>query len=196
MAAETPVKIDHTHPLFLQSLDTPGMILIPIQFTGSENYGLWSRSMSLALKAKQKLGFVTGACAKESFEKNLHEEWETCNAIVHSWIMNYVSKDLLSSIIYASDAHAVWEDLQKRFDKVNRVQIFQLHRSILRLSQGADYVAVYFTKLKELWAEYDILVPYPDCGCPKSKEHMTHLQQQRLMQFLDGLNDTFDQAPR
>ncbi|XP_019229949.1 PREDICTED: uncharacterized protein LOC109210920 [Nicotiana attenuata] len=139
--------------------------------------------MRLALKAKQKLGFVTGACAKESFKENLHEEWETCNAIVHS-------------IIYASDAHVVWEDLQERFDKVNRVRIFQLHRSILRLSQGADSVAVYFTKLKELWAEYDVLVPYLKCGCPKSKEHMTHLQQQRVVQFLDRLNDTYDQARR
>lgn len=114
--------------------------------------------------------------------------------VVHSWIMNSVSKDMLSGIIYVSDAHAVLEDPQERFDKVNRVRIFQLHRSISRLSQGADSVPVYFTKLKELWVEYDVLVPYPNSGCPKSKEHMTHLQQQRVMQFLDGLNDTYDQA--
>ncbi|XP_075112915.1 uncharacterized protein LOC142182614 [Nicotiana tabacum] len=197
IVAETPAaKIDHTHPLFFQPSDIPGLVLIPIQLKGLENYGLWSRSMRLALKAKRKLRFVTGACVKEAFEKNLHEEWETCNAIVHSWIMNSASTDLLSGIIYASDAHAVWEDLQERFDKVNRVRVFQLHRSISRLSQGADSVDVYFTKLKELWAEYDVLVPYPDCGCPKSKEHMALLQQQRLMQFLDGLNDTYDQARR
>ncbi|XP_070054003.1 uncharacterized protein [Nicotiana tomentosiformis] len=189
-------KIDHTHPLFLQLSDMPGLIIIPIQLTSSENYGLWSRSMRFALKAKRKLGFVTGACAKESFKDNLHEEWETCNAIVHNWIMNSISKDLLSGIIYASDAHTVWEDLHELFDKVNRVRIFHLHRAILRLSQGADSVVVYFTKLKELWANYDVLVPSPNCGCPKSKEHMTHLQQQRVMQFLDGLNDTYDQARR
>ncbi|XP_075084090.1 uncharacterized protein LOC142167839 [Nicotiana tabacum] len=137
-------KIDHTDPLFLQYSDTPGLILIPIQLKGSENYGLWSRSMRLPLK----------------------------------------------------DAHAVWEDLHERFDKVNRVRIFQLHREISRLSQGADSVVMYFTKLKELWAEYDVLVLSPNCGCPKFKENMTHLQQQRDMQFLDGLNDTYDEAHR
>ncbi|XP_070050350.1 uncharacterized protein [Nicotiana tomentosiformis] len=110
--------------------------------------------------------------------------------------MNSFLKDLLTGIIYASDAHAVWEDLHERFDKVNRVRIFQLHRAISRLSQGEDSVVVYFTKLKELWAEYDVLVPSPNCGCPKSKEHMIHLQQQRVMQFLDGLNDTYDHARR
>ncbi|XP_075099541.1 uncharacterized protein LOC142176312 [Nicotiana tabacum] len=130
------------------------------------------------------------------YKDALLEEWETCNAIIHSWIMNSVSKDLLSEIIYASDAHAVWEDLKERFDKVNRVRIFQLHRSISRLSQGSDSVSVYPTKLKELWAEYDVLVPFLDCDCPRSKEHMIHLHQQRVMQFLDGLNDTYEQARR
>ncbi|XP_070047124.1 uncharacterized protein [Nicotiana tomentosiformis] len=143
-------KIDHTHPLFLQPSDTLGLVLIPIQLIGSENYGLWSRSMRLTLKAKRKLGFIIGDCKKESFKDALHEEWKTCNAIVHSWIMNSVSKDLISGIIYASDAHAVWEDLKKRFDKVNRVRIFQIHKAISRLSQGTDSVVVYFTKLKEL----------------------------------------------
>lgn len=46
---------------------------------------------------------------------------------------------------YASDVHDVWEDLKERFDKVNRVRIFQIHRAISRLSQGTDSVAVYFT---------------------------------------------------
>ncbi|XP_070029263.1 uncharacterized protein [Nicotiana sylvestris] len=127
--------------------------------------------MKLALKAKRKLGFITGNCKKESFEDTLHEKWETYNAIVHSWIMNSVSKDFVSGIIYASNAHAVWEDLKERFDKMNRVMIFQIHEAISKLSQGTDTVAVYFTKLKELWAEYDVL-------------------------FLNGLNDTYDQARR
>lgn len=40
--------------------------------------------------------------------------------------MNSVSKDLLSGIIYASDAHAIWEDLKERFDEVNRVRNMDL----------------------------------------------------------------------
>ncbi|XP_075084341.1 uncharacterized protein LOC142167877 [Nicotiana tabacum] len=170
-------KIDHTDPLFLHPSDTPSSVLIPIQLTGSEKYGLWQRTLRIALLAKRKLGFVTGTCKKDSFKKELHEEWETCNTIVFSWIMNTVSQNLVSGIAYATDAHLVWKDLKERFDKVNRVRIFQLHREIATISQGTDSVDTYFTKLKELWSEYDALVPSPGCDCVKSKDFIVHLHQ-------------------
>ncbi|XP_070040377.1 uncharacterized protein [Nicotiana tomentosiformis] len=79
----------YTHPLYLGPADTPGVVLIPVKLTGSENYGLWK----------------------------LQEQWGTCNAIVLSWLMNTVSTELLCGIAYASNAHLVWEDLRERFDK-------------------------------------------------------------------------------
>ncbi|XP_075099374.1 uncharacterized protein LOC142176183 [Nicotiana tabacum] len=144
------VKIDHRHPLFMHSSDTPGSILIAIQLKGSENYKLWQRLMRIALQAKQKLGFVTGTCRKELFDDEFHDHWETCNAIVLLWIMNIVVPHLFSGITYASDAHLVWEDLRERFDKVNKVRIFQLLREIATISQGTDYVSIYFMRLKGL----------------------------------------------
>ncbi|XP_070007604.1 uncharacterized protein LOC142165376 [Nicotiana tabacum] len=71
------------------------------------------------------------------------------------------------------------------------MRIFQLHRAIATLSQGIDSVSIYFTKLKILWNEYDALTPTPN-----SKEYVEHLQQQRLLQFLSGLNDSYDQDRR
>lgn len=52
-----------------------------------------------------------------------------------------------------------------------------------------------FLKFKELWHEYDVLVPFPNC-CEKSKEHAKNLHQQRVMQFLSCLNESYDQARR
>jgi len=131
---------------------------------------------------------------KESVQDEHHEHWETCNALVLSWIMNIVSPSLLSGIVYASNAFLVWEDLKERFDKVNYMRIYQLHREINTIVQGTNSVAEYFTKLKELWSEFDAMVPSIDCGCDKGKGNMEHLQQQRLLQFLGGLNDSYDQA--
>ncbi|XP_070057893.1 uncharacterized protein [Nicotiana tomentosiformis] len=104
--------------------------------------------MKIALLWKRKLGFVTGTCTNESCETELHEQWETCNAIVLLWLMNTMLTELLSGIAYASNAHLVWEDRRERFDKVNRMRIFQIHRAIATLSQGTYYVSAYFTKLK------------------------------------------------
>ncbi|XP_070036360.1 uncharacterized protein [Nicotiana tomentosiformis] len=153
-------KIDHMHPLFVHPSDTPSSILIPVKLTELKNYGLWRRSMRIALQAKRKLGFMSGTCKKDSFKSELHVDWETCNAIVLSWIMKTVSPDLLSGI---------------------RVTI----------SYGTDFVSAYFTELKELWIEYDAMVPIPN-----SKKYAEHLQQQSLMQFLSRLNETYDQARR
>ncbi|XP_075099078.1 uncharacterized protein LOC142175966 [Nicotiana tabacum] len=114
--------------------------------------------MKIALLGKRKLGFMNGTCTKESCTTELQEQWETCNAIVISWLMNKVSTELLCVIAYASNAHLVWEDLREIFDK-------------------------------DLWIEYDAMVPKAN-----SKDYVDHLKQQRLLQFLSGLNDSYDQA--
>ncbi|KAH0689417.1 hypothetical protein KY289_016775 [Solanum tuberosum] len=58
------------------------------------------------------------------------------------WIMNTVSKDLVSTVIYGSDDHSVLEDLRES----------------------------YFSRLRELWDEFETLMPPPSCVCPKSKQ--------------------------
>ncbi|XP_070006028.1 uncharacterized protein [Nicotiana sylvestris] len=110
--------------------------------------------------------------------------------------MNTISLCLLSGVVYASNAHLVWKDLQEQFDKVNRMRIYQLHRAIATISHETDSVSVYFTKLKELWDEFDVMAPIPSCECEKSKYYVEHLHQQRLLQFLGGLNDSYAQARR
>lgn len=75
---------------------------------------------------------------------------------------------------------------------MNRVRIWQLHNEITTLIQGTNSVSMYFAKLKELWHEYDVLVPSPNCGCEKSKDYIKHLSQQRLLHFLSGLNESYD----
>ncbi|XP_070017513.1 uncharacterized protein [Nicotiana sylvestris] len=107
-------------------------------------------TIKIALLGKRKLGFVTDTCIKESFTAELNEQWETFNVIVLSWLMNTISTELLSGIAYASNAHFVREDLRERFDKMNRMRIFQLHRATANLSKGTDLVSSYFTKLKSL----------------------------------------------
>lgn len=110
--------------------------------------------------------------------------------------MNTVAEELLGGIMYATSAHEVWIDLKERFDKVNRVRIYQLHREITTLAQGTDSVSTYFSKLKNLWNEYDAVVPSPSWECVRSKYYIDHLYKLRLIQFLSGLNDSYDQARR
>ncbi|KAM3238938.1 hypothetical protein P3L10_013971 [Capsicum annuum] len=88
--------------------------------------------------------------------------------------------------LYNYDAGSVWKDLEERFNEVKNIRIFQLHRGIAMNSLGTYSVVVYFTKLRELWAEYDALVPSPSCDYARSMDYIEHLQRQRLLQFLSG----------
>ncbi|XP_027774321.1 uncharacterized protein LOC114078024 [Solanum pennellii] len=130
-------KIDHGHPLFLSSSDVPGAVQVGIQLTGMENYTLWIDS-----------------------EK---KQWDRCNAMVLSWLMSNVSKDLVSGILFRSNAALVWSDLKERFDK-------------------------------DLWDEFDSIVPPPSCNCDRSKEYIDSMLRQKLLQFLMGLNDNYSHA--
>ncbi|KAE8731176.1 Detected protein of unknown function [Hibiscus syriacus] len=183
--------IDSSHPLFLHPSDTPGVHLVSQQLTGVETYNLWSRSMRIALLAKNKLGFVDGTCRRDDYEGLLQTQWERCNALVLSWILNSVSQDLSAGIVFASNVEAVWRDLRERFDKIDGSRIFFLHRSIASLVQGDLSVSAYFTRLKLLWDEYTALVPFSTCDCEAAQQNTFHVAQQRLFQFLMGLNETY-----
>ncbi|KAH0676023.1 hypothetical protein KY285_023824 [Solanum tuberosum] len=186
---------DHNHPLFLSSSDVAGYVQIGIQLIGIENYTLWSRAMQLNLLTRNKLGFIDGTITRDPFAVDSEkQDWDRCNAMVISWIVNNVSKELVNGILFFSNASVVWRDLKERFDKVNMSRIYHLHKAIATLTQGVSPVVVYFSKLKDLWDEFDSIVSPPCCDCPTSKDYADGLIRQRLLQFLMGLNDNYSQA--
>ena len=178
-------KIDHTYPLYLSSSDVTGAVQIGIQLVGMENYTLWSRAIELTLLTKNKLGFIDGSIKREDYTVDSEKkQWDRCNAMVLSWLMNNVSKELMSGILFRSNASLVWSDLKERFDKVNMSRIFHLHKSIVTHTQGTSPVSVYYSKLKDLWDEFDSIVPPPSCNCERSKEYVDSMLRQKLLQFL------------
>lgn len=45
--------------------------------------------------------------------------------------------------------------------------------------------------MKDLWDEMDALLPGKGCGCAESEPFFEHFYQQRLLQFLVGLNESY-----
>ena len=104
-------SLPFSHPLYLHPSDTQGNTIIQQVLTGTENYTVWSKAMKISLKGKQKLGFVEGTCRKEDQEDYLQDQWERCNAVVLSWILNSLSKDLANGMVYFQDSYLLWEEL-------------------------------------------------------------------------------------
>ncbi|XP_073121269.1 uncharacterized protein [Henckelia pumila] len=184
-------NLNFNDPLFIHPSDTPGMNLITDRLTGVENYGIWSRAMLIALRAKNKISLIDGTNKRPHAGAATVSQWERVNALVLSWIMNSVSKEIFGGIVYATEAHVVWSDLKKQFDKINGSRIFSIHRDIGRMSQGNDTISVYYCKLKQLWDKYASLVTLPSCECDTARKYIEHDQQHRLLQFLLGLNESY-----
>lgn len=91
--------------------------------------------------------------------------------------------------MYASNAKRVWDDFKERFVKSNLTRVYQLGSEVSSLKQGTDSFTVYYSKLRDLWDELDVLVPAPSCNCAEAKPYVEHLSHQRM--FLMGLNESY-----
>ncbi|KAK9135468.1 hypothetical protein Syun_014798 [Stephania yunnanensis] len=178
-------------PYLLQGYDHPGMVLVSDSLTGS-NYLSWSRAMMIALGAKTKIGFIDGRCIKpDSADPNL-DRWIKVDYMVTSWILNSISKDIVEAFLYTTSSFDLWNELKERFGECNGPLLYQLKRDIASISQGDLSLSQYYTKLKKLWDELSCLVPLPVCECGASAALAVLECNDRLMQFLMGLNDMYD----
>jgi hypothetical protein len=113
-----------------------------------------------------------------------------------SWIINSVSKEITASVISVDSAEVMWNDLRDRFSQQNGPKIYQIQKAISAISQEDQSVSSYFTSLKGLWDELLIYHPLPVCLCGKCscgvlKTLTEYNQQEYLLQFLMGLNESF-----
>jgi hypothetical protein len=185
--SETQGSVNDPH--YVHHSDSPTMVLVTPLLSG-DNYGTWLRAITMALRAKNKLGFVDGTLTKPTSSNDL-SQWERCNDLVCSWILNSVTGEIRSSILYAETAREIWLDLSERFSQSNAPQIYQLKQSISSLKQENMPVSAYFTKLKSLWNELNSLVVIQPCTCGHGKAIADQLQQDRAMEFLQGLHERY-----
>ncbi|GKE01065.1 ribonuclease H-like domain-containing protein, partial [Tanacetum coccineum] len=106
-----------------------------------------------------KFAFVDGTCVKSGYAARnvLSAQWDSCNAVVLTWIMNYVSADVYMGLVYSVDVANVWKDLESTYDKVDGSIIFNLLQKISSIKQGGSSLADYYHMLNSLWNEFDAL---------------------------------------
>jgi hypothetical protein len=106
---------DPTNKYYLHHGESPGAILVSQSLVG-DNYHTWLRSMVIALTEKNKIGFVNGVIEQPQDESSpTYNAWVCCNTMVISWLLNSLSKEIASSVIYANTTKEIWEDLRERF---------------------------------------------------------------------------------
>uniref|UniRef100_A0A803PC32 Reverse transcriptase Ty1/copia-type domain-containing protein n=1 Tax=Cannabis sativa TaxID=3483 RepID=A0A803PC32_CANSA len=121
--------------------------------------------------------------------------WTRCNNMVMSWLMQSVSPEIAKSIMYFNLASDMWNDLVDRFNEGNGPRIFQLKAELHSLQQGDQSISSYFTKLKSLWDELKEFQPSANCTCGALQRLQEFYNQDQVLQFLTGLNESYNSPP-
>lgn len=158
------LTLDPSHLLYLHPSDHPGQILVTQTLTG-DNFNQWRRSMTLALSAKNKLGIITGKLTVPSANSQYLIHWQRCNDMVITWLLNSISPEITSSIVYIPYASEIWTDLHTRFTQNNGSRLYEIKKDIAQLTQVSRSVSAYYTKFKTLWDELSNLIHIPKCTC-------------------------------
>jgi hypothetical protein len=102
-SSQNPPINDHStntpniDPLAIHHSDNPATVLVTPLLT-VDNYGSWSRAVTMALRAKNKFGFVDGTLASPKNKDDI-PKWQRCNDMVASWILNSVSTEIRPSTL-------------------------------------------------------------------------------------------------
>ncbi|GKB20768.1 ribonuclease H-like domain-containing protein [Tanacetum coccineum] len=185
--------LDCSNVLHLQNSDFNVTNVISIKLSGTENYRVWAAAMRLAINTRNKTGFIDGTCLKETYASSAvySSQWDRCNSIVLSWLLNSVSDDLYLGQIFSENASEVWSELKETYDKLDGSVTLNLLNKIHNFKQGELTVSEYYHKLNSLWREFDIMTKLPKCSCAAREDVLVHNQLMKLMQFLMGLNDVY-----
>ncbi|XP_019095141.1 PREDICTED: uncharacterized protein LOC109130224 [Camelina sativa] len=180
-------------PLCLQSSDHPCLMIVAHTLDGT-NYNSWAIAMRISLDAKNKLSFIDGSLPRLSESDYNFKIWSRCNSMVKSWILNVVSKEIYDSILYYQDAVEMWKNLFTRVKENNLPRRYQLEQVVMTLRQGQLDLSSYFTKKKTLWEQLANTKSrtVKRCDCDQVKELLEEAETSRIIQFLMGLNDDFN----
>ncbi|XP_069150283.1 uncharacterized protein [Solanum lycopersicum] len=80
--------------------------------------------------------------------------------------------------MYPSSMHEQWE-------RCNVIVLGWIMNTVSKglVRTGTASVSNYISRLRELWDEFETLIPPPSCACPESKQYAEHFQFQKLWQF-------------
>ncbi|KAJ0609721.1 putative RNA-directed DNA polymerase [Helianthus annuus] len=184
-------KLDIGDPLYLHPSDSSTLTIVSIKLKGTENYPVWSNAMRLALEAKNKYGFIDGKCIKPKDDQVLANQWDRCNSVVITWLLNSISEELFLGQVFSKLASEVWTDLKESFDKVDGSVVYDLYKRINGISQNGSTVAEYYNRLTTMWKQFDAMVQLPSCSCQAAKDYNDFTTLIKLMQFLMGLDDVY-----
>ncbi|XP_073223517.1 uncharacterized protein [Cicer arietinum] len=142
---------DMLDPYFMHPSDNPSVALVSPPLSAS-NYHSWSPSMIVALRSKNKLGFVNGSLPRPSDLDRLSMAWDHCNTMLMSWMKNSLEPDIAQSVMWMDSVAEIWSELRERYHHGDN----SLEPDIAQSVMWMDSVAEIWSELRERYHHGDV----------------------------------------
>ncbi|XP_070011255.1 uncharacterized protein [Nicotiana sylvestris] len=149
--------------------------------------------MIVSLSARNKICFIDGSCTKPAVDSPQYKQWDRCNNMVISLLINSLSPDIAKSVQYSKIAESIWNQLNNRYGTINGTKVFEIKRELASTYQGTLDIVSYFNKLKKLWDKLGVMCTSHanSCVCAAKEGLQMEKEEDRVHQFLMGLNEVY-----
>ncbi|KAF7844610.1 Retrovirus-related Pol polyprotein from transposon RE2 [Senna tora] len=129
-------------PYYIHPSDNSGSP-IAVNLLTLGNFLIWNRSIRIALKTKNKLGFIEGTCLPpEDMTSEDFQRWSDADSLVIGWILHSMTKDLMEAYMFAPSARDLWLELEDKF-------------GAFTAKQSGKSLSEYYGELVEIFRELD-----------------------------------------
>ena len=89
--------------------------------------------------------------------------------------------------------------MNERYGQTNKARLFQAQKVVSCMTEDDQDIANYFNKARKAWDEFTAVGATPRCTCSKcecqvNQKLQNYDQEQRIIEFLMGLNDSYTTA--
>lgn len=186
--------VDVDDPLYIHPTDTITGTIISFKLLGTENFRVFKSVMTRALKAKNKHCFVDGTVTKVENDPIKSLKWERANVVVCSWLLGVISQNIYAGHTGSEKTVEIWNELNENYFKCEGSVIFNVHQKVNSLTQSGLSASDQYNKLDSFWKEFDRLTNLTECICAASTPLINHFKLMKLMQFLSGVDDCYNQV--
>ena len=158
-----------------------------------KNYIKWSQLVRTVLKGKEKINHLMGTRPKPGDPH--FEAWDEEDSMIMAWLWNSMTPEISNTCMFLAIAKDIWDAIQQTYSKArDAARVYEVKVKTIAAKQGSKTVIEYVIQLKALWQELDHYKVIKT-KCPEDAAVLKDfIEQDRIYDFLVGLNPEFDQV--
>ncbi|KAJ1403370.1 Retrotransposon gag domain [Sesbania bispinosa] len=157
------------------------------------NYLKWAQLVRTVLKGKGKLSHLTESGPKQEDPK--FTTWDEEDSMIMAWLWNSMIPEISDTSMFLISTKEIWDAVEQTYSKAKDVaQVYEVKVKTLVAKQGNKTVTEYVNQLKSLWMELDHYRVIKAKCTEDSALLKEYIEQDRVYDFLVGLNPEFDQV--